>query len=135
MILAIIGTRGYPYVYGGFETFAKELGERLVKKGIEVHIYCQRGLFKERPQQVNGIHLHYIPTIQTKSLNQIVHSFFSVVHATFSKADVILVVEGGRIVERGTHTELLAAEGRYAELYRTQFAEAAAVAQDAVPEL
>ena len=44
--------------------------------------------------------------------------------STIRAADVILVVEDGRIVERGTHTELLAAEGRYAELYRTQFAEA-----------
>ncbi|BCW18225.1 ABC transporter ATP-binding protein [Arthrobacter sp. NtRootA9] len=55
--------------------------------------------------------------------------------STIRAADAILVVEDGRIVERGTHSELLAAEGRYAELYRTQFAEAAAVAQDAVPEL
>lgn len=54
--------------------------------------------------------------------------------STVRAADVILVVEDGRIVERGTHTELLAAEGRYAELYRTQFAEATAVAQEAVPE-
>jgi ABC-type multidrug transport system fused ATPase/permease subunit len=36
-------------------------------------------------------------------------------------ADVILVVEDGRIVQRGTHAELLARGGRYAELYRTQF--------------
>ncbi|MEV0373016.1 ABC transporter ATP-binding protein [Streptomyces sp. NPDC050636] len=41
--------------------------------------------------------------------------------STVRAADVILVVEGGRIVERGTHETLLAAEGRYAELYRTQF--------------
>ncbi len=92
MKLAIIGTRGYPYVYGGFETFAKELSERLVKNGVEVHIYCQRNLFRERPPLVNGIHLHYIPTIQTKSLNQIVHSFLSILHATFSSVNVILVV-------------------------------------------
>ena len=41
--------------------------------------------------------------------------------STIRAADQILVVEGGRIVERGTHTELLARGGRYAELYRTQF--------------
>ena len=54
--------------------------------------------------------------------------------STIRAADAILVVEDGRIVERGTHTALLAADGRYAELYRTQFAEATAVAAEAVPE-
>lgn len=41
--------------------------------------------------------------------------------STVRAADLILVVEDGRIVERGTHEELLRTEGRYAELYRTQF--------------
>jgi ATP-binding cassette subfamily C protein len=41
--------------------------------------------------------------------------------STVRAADLILVVEDGRIVERGTHAELLAADGRYTELYRTQF--------------
>ncbi|NUT97618.1 MAG: ABC transporter ATP-binding protein [Saccharothrix sp.] len=47
--------------------------------------------------------------------------------STIRAADLILVVEGGRIVERGTHADLLAAGGRYEELYRTQFAEEASV--------
>jgi ATP-binding cassette, subfamily B, bacterial len=47
--------------------------------------------------------------------------------STVRDADQILVVDGGRIVERGTHAELLAAEGLYADLYRTQFAQQATV--------
>ena len=42
--------------------------------------------------------------------------------STVREADLILVVEEGRIVESGDHDELLAANGLYAELYRTQFA-------------
>ncbi|MFI8997416.1 ABC transporter ATP-binding protein [Streptomyces sp. NPDC053542] len=49
--------------------------------------------------------------------------------STVRAADVILVVEDGRIVERGSHEELLAAGGRYEELYRTQFAESPAPEQ------
>lgn len=47
--------------------------------------------------------------------------------STIRAADLILVIEDGRIVERGNHTELLAGGGRYAQLYRTQFATAAPV--------
>ncbi|GAB4055932.1 ABC transporter ATP-binding protein [Catellatospora paridis] len=41
--------------------------------------------------------------------------------STVRQADQILVIEAGRVVERGTHPDLLARDGRYAELYRTQF--------------
>ncbi|MFC0625529.1 ABC transporter ATP-binding protein [Kribbella deserti] len=47
--------------------------------------------------------------------------------STIRAADLILVIEDGRIVERGTHTELLAAGGRYEQLYRTQFEQPASV--------
>jgi len=48
--------------------------------------------------------------------------------STIRAADVILVIEDGRVVERGDHHELLAAGGRYADLYHTQFADEPAIA-------
>ena len=90
--IAIIGSRGYPIVYSGYETFVKEVSERLVAQKISVRVYCQKHLFSTRPKLVNGVELVYMPTVQTKSLNQLVHSFFSMLHACFSKTDVILVV-------------------------------------------
>jgi ABC-type multidrug transport system fused ATPase/permease subunit len=52
--------------------------------------------------------------------------------STVRAADQILVIEEGQIVERGTHAELLESEGRYAELYHTQFADSDAEAREAV---
>ena len=52
--------------------------------------------------------------------------------STVREADVILVVDDGRIVERGSHDELLAADGLYAELYRTQFEHQGDIANPAV---
>ena len=92
MKVAIIGSRGYPYVYSGYETFVKELSERLVKRGITVRVYCHRNLFREKPPQVNGIELVYMPTIETKSLSQLIHSFLSMFHACCTGNDVILAV-------------------------------------------
>ena len=92
MKLAIIGSRGYPYVYSGYETFVKEISERLVKRGVNVTVYCHKGLFKNRPKYLNNIKLVYIPTIETKSLSQIIHSFLSLIHSCFNKPDIILVV-------------------------------------------
>lgn len=48
--------------------------------------------------------------------------------STIRAADQILVIEDGRVVERGTHTSLMAADGRYAELHNTQFREQPSVA-------
>jgi glycosyltransferase involved in cell wall biosynthesis len=90
--ISIIGTRGYPYVYSGYETFVKQLSERLVLKDCNVTIYCHKGLFKIKPKEIKGIKLVYVPTIETKILSQPIHSFLSIIHACFSNTDVLLVV-------------------------------------------
>ena len=90
--ISIIGTRGYPYVYSGYETFVKQLSERLVLKDCNVTVYCHKGLFETRPKEVKDIKLVYIPTIETKILSQPIHSFLSIIHTCFSRPNVILVV-------------------------------------------
>ncbi|RKQ50975.1 glycosyltransferase involved in cell wall biosynthesis [Roseivirga pacifica] len=92
MKVAIIGSRGYPYVYSGYETLIKHLAEGLVEKGVEVTVYCHKGLFSERPKTVNGVNLAYIPTVETKSLSQLLHSLLSFIHLIFNKPDVLFVV-------------------------------------------
>ena len=89
--ISIIGVKGYPYVYGGYETFVKEISERLSDK-YNITIYCHRSLFSNRPTNINGINLTYTPTIETKILSQPIHSFFSIIHACLSKTNLILVV-------------------------------------------
>lgn len=90
--VAIIGSRGYPYVYSGYETLVKELSERLVKKGHHVRVYCHKPLFKKKPRYINGVELVYIPSIETKLLSQFVNSFLSFIHVCFSKIDIVFVV-------------------------------------------
>ncbi len=93
--VAIMGAKGYPYVYGGYDTLIKELGERLVERGVHVRVYNHRALFSDRPRFVNGIECIYTPAIESKSLTQLTHTFFSMIHACFSDADVIFVVNSG----------------------------------------
>jgi glycosyltransferase involved in cell wall biosynthesis len=90
--LAIIGSRGYPYIYSGYETFVQELAERLVKEGVGVTVYCHRNLFPVRPREVNGVRLVYIPTVERKTLSQFISSFQSLLHASLRSYDLILVV-------------------------------------------
>ena len=90
--IAIIGSRGYPYVYSGYETLVKELSERLVESENEVTVYCHRKLFAEKPKTVNGINLVYTPSVNSKIFSQLYNSFFSFVHVCFSNFDVVLVV-------------------------------------------
>ena len=90
--LAIIGSRGYPYIYSGYETFVKEIIERLIAHDFEITVYCHEQLFIEKPKKINGINLVYIPTIETKTLSQFIHSFLSTLHVCFSDIEIILYV-------------------------------------------
>lgn len=90
--VAIIGSRGYPYVYSGYETLVKAIAERMTETGVEVTVYCHSNLFDQQPKQLNGIRLVYIPTIQSKILSQPIHSFMAFWHVVFSKADAVLVL-------------------------------------------
>ncbi len=90
--IAIIGSRGYPYVYSGYETLVSELSQRLVKNGHHVRVYCHSSLFSKKPKFVNGIELVYTPSIENKFLSQLTNSFFSFIHVCFSKIDIVLVV-------------------------------------------
>jgi len=87
--IAIIGSRGYPYVYSGYETLVKELSERLVKSGNDVTVYCHRKLFYDKPKKVNGINLVYTPSVNSKVFSQLYNSFFSFIHVCFSKNDIV----------------------------------------------
>ncbi|MBN2031216.1 glycosyltransferase [bacterium] len=86
--IAIIGTKGYPFVYSGYETFVAELANQLKDK-FKIHIYCQRALFKTRERKINGIYLHYIPSVQNKYLAHITHGLLCTIHALFKKFDIV----------------------------------------------
>lgn len=92
MKIAFIGSRGYPYVYSGYETLVSELVPRLRDLGCHVTVYCHRGLFDEKPKVVNGIHCVYIPSIEHKILSQFSHSFLATCHAVTQQYDVICYV-------------------------------------------
>lgn len=77
MKLAILGTRGIPAQYGGFETFAEELSTRLAERGHQVTVYCR----ERHPDRVyRGVSLVYLPTIRHKYFDTVFHTFLSTLH-------------------------------------------------------
>ncbi len=89
--VAILGTRGVPASYGGFETFAEQLALRLVAEGTPVTVYCRRH-FASAGREWQGIRLVTLPTIRSKYLDTVVHTALSAVHLvlTGGPRDVLL---------------------------------------------
>src|SRR5687767_794499 len=95
MRLAILGTRGIPANYGGFETFAEELSTRLVARGHEVTVYCR----ERYPQpHYRGVRLQYLPTIRHKYFDTLAHTFVSTVHLLAHRVDVALYCNGANAI-------------------------------------
>jgi glycosyltransferase involved in cell wall biosynthesis len=77
--VAIMGTRGIPANYGGFETFAERLALHLVARGVPVTVYCRRH-YATAGRQWQGVRLVTLPTIRNKYLDTVVHSALSTIH-------------------------------------------------------
>src|SRR4030095_14098275 len=91
MKLAILGTRGIPANYGGFETFAEELSTRLVQRGHDVTVYSRSNNIKKALSLYKGVHVIVLPTIGTKHLDTVAHTFVSVFHAVPRRFDCVLI--------------------------------------------
>lgn len=104
--IALVGSRGIPGRYGGYETLFAELAPRLVTRGFDVTVYCRsttsgsaaRSTGRRDPARptrrahYRGARLVHLPTIRTKHLDTPVHTLLSCLHATGERFDAALVV-------------------------------------------
>ncbi|GAB1824375.1 DUF1972 domain-containing protein [Herbidospora sp. RD11066] len=89
MRIAMIGTRGVPARYGGFETAVEEIGARLADAGHDVRVYC-RGAVEKVPSY-KGMTLVHLPAVKHKIMETLSHTGLSVGHVLFHRTDVALV--------------------------------------------
>ncbi len=91
MKLAIIGTRGVPANYGGFETFAEELGRRLAARGHDVTVYGRRGFVDPALGEYKGMRLVVLPSLRSKHLETVSHTLVAAFHASRRGFDAALM--------------------------------------------
>jgi glycosyltransferase involved in cell wall biosynthesis len=95
MRIALLGTRGIPANYGGFETFAEELSTRLVERGHSVTVYCRE---QHSATNFRGVNLRHLPTIRHKYLDTIAHTAISTLDVLRRRFDVILYCNAANAV-------------------------------------
>jgi glycosyltransferase involved in cell wall biosynthesis len=95
MKIAMLGTRGIPASYSGFETCVEELGARLVERGHQVSVYCRSHHISYVGDTFKGMRLIKLPTIATKYFDTIIHSCISSLHALSQRYDVALYFIAG----------------------------------------
>jgi glycosyltransferase involved in cell wall biosynthesis len=96
MKIAILGTRGIPASYSGFETAAEQLASRLSARGHEVVVYCRPHVVDRRLREWRGARLVHLPTVRNKYLDTFVHTALSAAHAArATRPDVALFFIAG----------------------------------------
>jgi len=82
MKVAILGTRGIPAAYSGFETAAEQLAQRLTARGHEVVVYCRPHVVDRRIKTYKGARLVHLPTVRNKYLDTFTHTLLAALHAS-----------------------------------------------------
>jgi glycosyltransferase involved in cell wall biosynthesis len=96
MKVAILGTRGIPASYSGFETAAEQLASRLTQRGHEVVVYCRPHVVDKTLREYRGARLVHLPTVRNKYLDTFAHTLLSALHAAHRvKPDVALFFIAG----------------------------------------
>lgn len=95
MRIALLGTRGIPANYGGFETFAEELSTRLVQRGHAVTVYCRK---QHDLSEYRGVKLRHTPTIRHKYFDTVVHTATSTADVLLRRFDVLLYCNAANAV-------------------------------------
>ena len=90
--VALLGSRGIPGRYGGYETLMEELSVRLIARGFRVTVYCRSHSTPRDLTNWRGAELVVLPTVRTKYLDTPVHTFLSCLHAASAGYDAALVV-------------------------------------------
>jgi glycosyltransferase involved in cell wall biosynthesis len=94
--VAILGTRGIPASYSGFETAAENLASRLTARGHDVVVYCRPHVVDPSLRQYRGARLVHLPAIRNKYLDTFTHTLLSAIHtARREKPDVALFFIAG----------------------------------------
>lgn len=91
MKIGILGTRGIPARYGGFETLAEELSARLAARGHDVTVYTRTRYAEAGVREWRGAKVRVLPTIPTKYLDTVTHGLMSGIDAAFARFDAALV--------------------------------------------
>jgi glycosyltransferase involved in cell wall biosynthesis len=94
MRIALVGTRGVPAHYGGFETCIEEVGSRLAARGHQVVVFCRPTDAADQPASATeylGMQLVQLPVVRRRSLETLGHTALSVIHRSLRATDAAIV--------------------------------------------